>query len=1205
MKQVESSTGGTPSDAELILQVRSGDREAFGVLYERHAGAARALARQYVSPADADDVVADAFSKLFEMLRRGAGPDAGFRPYLYTVVRHRSFDVSRGAARTRPSTDDEIESVLGRVASEEDPALAGFERSVVSKAYFELPERWREVLWYVLVDDLKPAQVAPVLGLSPNGVSALLYRAKEALRAGYLQQHLTHAPSDTCRAVNPLLGGYVRDSLSKRETAKIDEHIATCGTCSALVLELHDVAHGMKTVIAPLVLGAGGLALVGAGAPIGGLVAAAKAGAGVVAGGTPAATATVGAATASGTFSGAVSSAVSATAGAFASVAAAATGGSVAAGTIAVAAVTMVAALQMSGPTDAEFVAADTVITREDDREPSGTEEVNDRPVLPIDIEPGETTSVSFDIDYTDDSEPLAPRQRQDLALTVKNTGEDPASGTQLRITLPNGLTVSKRDAPFGTGVGGRLVSASAEPTSSAAPTRSAEPAHGKDATDGKDATAGAGTERPEASPSPGPTGDDRASSGESSASGPDADSKSGASDDDTASDGKTPDTVGPLPAAGPAACMPTEKANVVLCSLGEVAPGQHHDVVVPVRANSGGDYEVAAEVWADGVAHIGVDLPDRTVAPFGAELSAASEDVSLTSPGTVALPVRVASTGDRTVPAGWSVEVTLPGAVTPATAQPELACTRGDLPNAWVCSPLSGTDAARVELAPGATLDVALNVTTAADTSAAEAPTVLGVANIRPVVPQGNAHSTSATLAATSAWANASDGVGGVAASCLAKGGVDTAAAVVTGNYTNTIGRAVRVALEAAGGRASTGQDLAPGASTTLTVPDGMRVPAGQAIFVLATVVDGQTYKTRVPAGDHGRAECYAPSWSTETSAETYNAGGGAVGVEGTVTNTSDETLSALMSVPVGDTVMKSVRLPVAPGGSVTLSVITDRDQLPEGDATFHLSRDGVDTDGDLPVEPVVPGTAPTARYDAALIAPAVGAAPVSAGVCAFDVAQDRSVQTFAVMADNTRSTLPVRFKVGGVTKTVPAGESMPIEYPVAWGTGTATLTAAGKELDTMDVSFESCAELTWPADTISVSTAAECVGLRVRITATVDNQTGRDWLGVLVRESSGEVGPDQPVAAGRATALELTRETPFSGGSNVTVRLTRELEGRGHQVEHSYFVDQKACLGEVCEPTSTEDGVATASSDGVRLPKWLRFGHCGEWPEDPADEA
>ncbi|MBE1875878.1 sigma-70 family RNA polymerase sigma factor, partial [Myceligenerans pegani] len=269
MTQVDRGAGEAPSDAELILQVRSGDREAFGTLYTRHAAAARALARQYVKPGDAEDVVADAFSKLYEMLRRGAGPDSGFRTYLYTVVRHRAYDVSRGASRMRPAEDAEIEAALGRVASSEDPALQGFERSVVSRAYFGLPERWREVLWYCLVDDLKPAQVAPVLGLTPNGVSALLYRAKDALRDGYLQQHLTHAPSDTCRAVNPHLGGYVRDSLSRREKARIEGHLSTCGTCSALVLELADVAHGMKCVVAPLVLGAAGLALVGSAIPVG------------------------------------------------------------------------------------------------------------------------------------------------------------------------------------------------------------------------------------------------------------------------------------------------------------------------------------------------------------------------------------------------------------------------------------------------------------------------------------------------------------------------------------------------------------------------------------------------------------------------------------------------------------------------------------------------------------------------------------------------------------------------------------------------------------------------------------------------------------------------------------------------------------------------------------------------------------------------
>lgn len=1172
VKQAESSTGETPSDAELILQVRSGNREAFGVLYERHAAAARALARQYVSPADAEDVVADAFSKLFEMLRRGAGPDAGFRPYLYTVVRHRAFDVKRGAARTRPSTDDEIESVLGRVASEEDPALAGFERSVIYRAYADLPERWREVLWYVLVDEVKPAQVAPLLGLSPNGVSALLYRAKEALRAGYLQQHLTHAPSDTCRSVNPLLGGYVRDSLSKRETTKIADHLATCGTCSALVLELHDVAHGMKTVIAPLVLGAGGLALVGAGAPIGGLAVAAKAGAGAAAG-APAATATT--VSAAGTFSGGVSSAVSATAGAVASAAAAATGGSVAAGAIAVAAVGVVAALQIAAPVEAGPVAvADTVITTTDEPDRPGAETVDDSPVRPTDIQPGDTATRAYlVVGYTDPSTPLLPRERQELSLTVENAGEVAATGTQLEITLPEGLRVARPDAPFGTGVGASVLPASVE-----------TPAGTEDS---------AARDTP---PTSGTPGTDTPDAGSHEAAGEPADGDAQAHPDTEAA---TPPTVGLVETEAPAACLPTERDDVLLCSLGEVAAGQELRVVVPVEASAGGDYPVGAVVWADGMEPTDIDLPGRTVSPFGQELSAATADVSLASPGTAALPVRVTSTGDRAVPpGGWAVDVTLPDGVTPASAQPELSCTAGELPNAWRCLPIAGTGAASTELAPGATADVALNIATVTPSTTEYA--VLGSANVRPVL-EGNAHAALATLAVTSAWADAVDGVGAVAASCVATGGAGVAEAGVTGTYTNTTQRTVRVALEAAGERFDHPEALAPGQSARLTVPDGLRVPAGQAVFELATDVEGSTYTTRVAAGEHERQDCYSPKWDTDTSVETLNQGG-TVAVEGSITNRTDETMTVVMLVPVGDGTLESVRLPVAAGGSQTLTVNTNRTQLPAGEVTFRLSREGVDADGDLPVDPVVPKTNPTERYAAAKIAPAlVSSTAAAAGVCEYDAAQGHSVQTFAVSVTNKESTLPVQFHVGGVTRTVPAGEGAQIEYPVVWGTKTVDVKAAGKTLDTLGVEFESCAELTWPTQDVGVTVATECVDYQVRLTAAVENRTAYDWMGVLVRESSGEVGPEAQVVAGQTTPLELVRGTPVSEGSNVSVRLTRELEGRTHTVERSFSAKAAACLNpdgsDVCTstPEPEQSAMPTATPGPSRSGRgWPWGGYC-----------
>src|SRR4029077_15160669 len=71
-----------PGNAELISAVRGGDVDAYGELSARHVDAARRLARQLAGPADADDLVSDAFTKVLTVLQRGGGPDLAFRAYL-------------------------------------------------------------------------------------------------------------------------------------------------------------------------------------------------------------------------------------------------------------------------------------------------------------------------------------------------------------------------------------------------------------------------------------------------------------------------------------------------------------------------------------------------------------------------------------------------------------------------------------------------------------------------------------------------------------------------------------------------------------------------------------------------------------------------------------------------------------------------------------------------------------------------------------------------------------------------------------------------------------------------------------------------------------------------------------------------------------------------------------------------------------------
>ncbi|WP_198676182.1 sigma-70 family RNA polymerase sigma factor [Kribbella monticola] len=259
-----------PSDAELISRVRAGDLEAYGELFGRHHHAAVRMARQLVPAGDADDLASDAFAKVLDALRGGGGPDLSFRAYLLTTVRRVHVDRIR-AGRKVQSTDD-IASYERDPEGFEDPTVTGFESGAAAKAFASLPERWQAVLWHTEVEGEKPAAIAPLLGLTANGVSALAYRAREGLRQAYLQQHLADVAGDRCRWTTERLGAYVRGGLTKRENHNVREHLDDCAKCTAVYLELVEVNSALPALLAPALLGTAGigyLAAVGTGAKVG------------------------------------------------------------------------------------------------------------------------------------------------------------------------------------------------------------------------------------------------------------------------------------------------------------------------------------------------------------------------------------------------------------------------------------------------------------------------------------------------------------------------------------------------------------------------------------------------------------------------------------------------------------------------------------------------------------------------------------------------------------------------------------------------------------------------------------------------------------------------------------------------------------------------------------------------------------------------
>ncbi|MFM6850599.1 MAG: zf-HC2 domain-containing protein, partial [Terrabacter sp.] len=112
-------------------------------------------------------------------------------------------------------------------------------------------------------------------GMTANAVSVRAMRAREALRAGYLDARaargLAAADSDECRWTVEHLGAFVRGRLPKRQTERARAHVEACPHAAALAAELRVIHEGFPALLVPVVLAAG---LVTPGFVTGGAVAA-------------------------------------------------------------------------------------------------------------------------------------------------------------------------------------------------------------------------------------------------------------------------------------------------------------------------------------------------------------------------------------------------------------------------------------------------------------------------------------------------------------------------------------------------------------------------------------------------------------------------------------------------------------------------------------------------------------------------------------------------------------------------------------------------------------------------------------------------------------------------------------------------------------------------------------------------------------------
>jgi RNA polymerase sigma-70 factor (ECF subfamily) len=178
-------------DAELMLRVKSGDGESFGILLEKHRNPViHFVYRMVQDRAVAEELAQEVFLRVYKS-RGNYEPTAKFTTWLFRIATHLALNWLRDERKERglQRLDDDRDGSLparefaDRKPSVEQRMLNEVRLQQVRDSIALLPEKQRAAVLMHKYQEMGYAQIAVVLDCSESAVKSLLFRAYETLRA--------------------------------------------------------------------------------------------------------------------------------------------------------------------------------------------------------------------------------------------------------------------------------------------------------------------------------------------------------------------------------------------------------------------------------------------------------------------------------------------------------------------------------------------------------------------------------------------------------------------------------------------------------------------------------------------------------------------------------------------------------------------------------------------------------------------------------------------------------------------------------------------------------------------------------------------------------------------------------------------------------------------------------------------------------------
>ena len=155
------------ADEDLISLVQTKDAEAFAVLYDRHGRVAYSLAYRMMGERQAaEDLVQDAFLKLWRSARSYRPQRGSVRTWLLSIVHNQGIDQIRSSA-SRRRTQDKVEASAPRFQPSEAFAQSwrNAQREQVREALKTLPQEQLKVLQLAYFSGYTHVEIAELLDL--------------------------------------------------------------------------------------------------------------------------------------------------------------------------------------------------------------------------------------------------------------------------------------------------------------------------------------------------------------------------------------------------------------------------------------------------------------------------------------------------------------------------------------------------------------------------------------------------------------------------------------------------------------------------------------------------------------------------------------------------------------------------------------------------------------------------------------------------------------------------------------------------------------------------------------------------------------------------------------------------------------------------------------------------------------------------------